>query len=379
MQMRKYLGAVVGTLAVANSAMAQATANIADRATSIMPTIVTQGPSNLDNRSGPGQPNNSRYNATYNKFNGVNGIVYLIMRTPIGSFACTGTLINNVQILTAAHCITNGSAAVIATSVEVYFQGPSNTFEARIDVANPMGAPTPGNMQVMPGYTGVVIDNRDLAVLTLPSIAPAFASRVPLFTGTNADIIGQQVTFAGYGSTGTGDTGDIQPGYGLQRRFGYNRFEATCSTGGSCTSAADRSILIADFDNGSPTGGYDGDAMCAFFGNPSNPALRSQLCNKGVTNDILDEVGIGRGDSGGSALFNGMIVGVASWGARLDGTFAFGGWGTLNGHVSVMQADNRAWLNTVTGVPEPSTYALFATGIVMLGAYSRRRNKKSVG
>jgi V8-like Glu-specific endopeptidase len=376
--MRKSSLLAVGFVAAANTLVAQATANLANVATQVERTIVTQG--GPGSPSAPGNPDDPRYHATFGRFAGANGIVSLVIRTPGGNFGCTGTLLaNRRQILTAAHCITNGSAAVVASSIDVRFQGADNStapFASTITVQNAGNAPAPGNMQVMPGYTGVVIDSRDLAVLTLPTEAPAFAQGVGLFNGTAADVLGRQVTFAGYGSTGTGATGDIQPGYDFRRRFGFNRFEATCATGGSCTSDATEGILIADFDNGSPQGGYNGDTMCALFA-PVPAPLQGQLCNRGVTNDILDEVGIGRGDSGGSALFNGLIVGVASWGARLDNTFAFGGWGTISGHASVLNTTNRTWLNSVIQptnvVPEPGTYALMITGLALLGGIARRR------
>ena len=336
-------------------------------------TIVTQG--GPGGPSAPGNPDDARYNATFGRFAGVDGVVSLLIRTPVGNFGCTGTLLNNRrQILTAAHCLTNevGNPALFATSVDVRFQGPSNTFERTITV------PASG-MRIHPGYTGLVVADNDLAVLDLPTEAPTFARGVGIFNGPASAVLGQQITFVGYGSTGTGTTGDGQGGFAFRRRFGFNRLESTCSAIGATPASNDcgfdatpngnRGIFLSDFDNGSPLT----DTMCVLYQPTTNPLV----CNRGVTGDILDEVGVGRGDSGGPALFNGLIAGVASWGT--GGSLnpgAFGAWGALYGHVNVTLASNQAWLNLVAPgavVPEPSTYALMATGLAGLAAIARRR------
>lgn len=364
-------------------ANAQNTPDGGIRATEAYSTIVTQGGPTGPNPGGPtapGNPDNARFAAGYGQ--GYDGVVSLVIRTPQGNFGCTGSLINARQILTAAHCVTNGSNVVTANTVDVRFQGPSNTFQ---NIITTQGS----GVSVNPAYSGLVFANADVAVITMPVDAPSYATPLMLYNGPAASVLGQRVTFVGYGTTGTGATGDAQAGYAFARRVGFNRFDATCQAVGlteadeDCefTNNANNAIWTADFDNGgnvgSPVNGYNGNAICQLFGNPVGGAGSDPLlCNRQVTNDILDEVGIGRGDSGGPALFNGMIVGVASWGARIDSRYAFGGWGTISGHASVLDAGNAAWIAAQV-VPEPGTYAMVVMGLVGTGLVARRRRQQA--
>ncbi len=66
----------------------------------------------------------------------------------------------------------------------------------------------------------------DIAVITLPAIAPAGAERFELYT--NRDEVGQEVTFVGYGRTGQGSTGEDlgPPDTAGVRRAGINTIDA---------------------------------------------------------------------------------------------------------------------------------------------------------
>jgi len=100
------------------------------------------------------------------------------------------------------------------------------------------------NVTVHPGWTGGGAD--DLAVITLPSLAPSglgatAAERYQIYRGTDA--VGRDITVVGYGSFGTGAVGEQDPD-GLNKRIANNRYDTTGDQFGF------RSSLLYDLDNG---------------------------------------------------------------------------------------------------------------------------------
>jgi len=217
---------------------------------------------------------------------GYDGVVRLAVA---GNYGTGVLLADGRSILTAAHVVAPG------TSISVRFEttGGVRTVQA-------------AGVTVHPAYDASQAAN-DIALVWLDQAAPVAATRHRLHR--EALVLDSTFVMVGYGDGGTGVTGSVSPGFfgsSAVRRQATNRFDADAATVAGALHDVLGWIplagtqLFADFDDGSAAR----DALGLLAGKPDG--------GTGATEGL-----IARGDSGGPAFVDGLVVGVASYSASL--------------------------------------------------------------
>jgi hypothetical protein len=324
---------------------------------------------------------NPLYIAPKPQYSGTVGI--LMNYGSAGSFVCSGSLVNKTAIVTAAHCVSDGTNAR-PLSTTVFFYGGAD--DPNVYAGGP-GVVQVGvsSIFVNPLYTGQVVDENDIAILRLAADAPAFAPIYQLSDLT--DLTGEQHIVAGYGArSNSGGTNGTLAGSGLgtgRLRYAGNRFDFRFGDAdfqgyfdGAFGGAATNNVWISDFDNG--TSFRDGSCNIGLFEAANAPAIfsnpvfsSSKYCDTGI--GAFEGIGAG-GDSGGTYLVNGKLAAVHSFALWYRGDESANRFGQLKGAVSTYFHRNFI----ASYIPEPSTWAMMLIGFGVIGGAVRRQRKVAV-
>ncbi len=330
-------------------------------------------------------------------FNGVaaafNGTAALTFTTSAGTYACSGSLLPGGEyILTAAHCADEATSMTIEFG---YFNGVA--LETR----------TATQYHIHPGWiaSGGALDNgSDIAVVKLS--APVTNLNAYYLSTTND--VGKEYIITGYGTSGNGTaTGSPNWNDGRYGHYGYNTADVESSVlfaawdaanpgAGTYTAPTYGVTYVSDFDAVTLTAAQKTQyntiqRMADLTGNTFSSGQGSTM--GGVNGEAL----IAGGDSGGGDFIwdaeNGvwLLSAVHSWGwqfcgGRITPTCDYrsgnsSSYGDISGSTAAFS--HIAWVESIVGqsvtyptspIPEPSTYALMALGLLGVGLKLRRRS-----
>jgi hypothetical protein len=290
-----------------------------------------------------------------------------------GRFVCSGSLIGARTVVTAAHCVSDGTDAR-PLSTTVFFNntvGDPNIYAGGAGVTQVAVS----GITVNALYSGEVVDQNDIAVLKLSTAAPGFAQTYKLSGLT--DLTGIDHIIAGYGARASdGGTNGTLTGFGLgtgRLRHAGNRFDFRFGDAdfndywvGAFGPQDIDHVWISDFDNG--TAFRDGSCNVGIFEGLLNPVFSSsKYCDTGI--GAFEGIGAG-GDSGTGYFVDGKLAAVHSFALWYRSDESANRFGQLKGAVPIYQ--HVDFIRSAM-VPEPATWAMMIAGFGLVGGVVRRQ------
>ncbi len=227
-------------------------------------------------------------------------VVMLQFQVEGGSAICTGTFVNDAQVVTAAHCVhellSSGAEASAVSIVKSNKDGSKTRVAATHMEHNPDYAVVEGSL-----------DNHDVAVVTFPrntapGVTPLYAGQPT--KGQTFTIVGFGLNNYAYGSHGE-QTGN---GSGVKRK-GQNQIEEVA------------------------------EGMIRFYGVPSASDRSVPLGQESAS---------GSGDSGGPLLINGALAATTAGGGLAQGKDASGRLVTVkvSNYIDLHEPSNQEFLRS---------------------------------
>jgi hypothetical protein len=320
------------------------------------------------------------------------GVVSLSIETEAGGFICTGSVISKRHIITAAHCIEDGSGT--GAEIDINKDGV-RVRTVFTDGGELTGLITASAIKIHPDYDGFANCGEgevggltgsclhdDIAIITLEEEIPA---GVEIYEFADQVMDGQLLTMVGHGTSGNGIVGDaISPSF-FDKRIGFNFAEIfDCDdgstdddfSGGWFNSAAcgefygnEAEVWYADFDGFDANGDFQ-NSWCSFFGLGCDEEWLGETFSQPYDFATLFEASIGGGDSGGPSFVLNAVTGkfelIANntFGSTALGG-AYGSW--FGGNVYAAYTD---FIEQV--VPAPAGLGLI---LLSLGAFGLKRRK----